>query len=264
MRWLLDGQLAEYIFTYPPYNLIYNGDTKDKMTIKNDNMSASQFQSFLIVAFSCLYSSARPGAAIYICHADSEGNEFREAMTAAGWTLKQCLIWVKNQFVIGRQDYQWQHEPILYGWRTDGPHAFYGGRRQGTILEDSPITIRPDGDTQLICITVGTEQVVIRAKEAAVVSQANDALMTTWRFEKPIRNGDHPTMKPIPLCARAIQNSSCPEEIVLDSFGGSGSTLMAAEQTDRICYTMELDPIYADVILRRWEAFTGQTAEKLS
>ena len=131
-------------------------------------------------------------------------------------------------------------------------------------MEDSPITIKTDGDTQLICITVGTEQVVVRAKEAAVVSQANDALMTTWRFEKPIRNGDHPTMKPIPLCARAIQNSSKPEEIVLDSFGGSGSTLMAAEQTGRSCYTMEIDPIYADVILRRWEAFTGQTAEKLS
>ena len=264
MRRLMDGQKAAVIFTDPPYNVNYHGDTKDKMTIKNDNMSASQFQSFLTVAFSCLYSSARPGAAIYICHADSAGNEFREAMAAAGWTLKQCLIWVKNQFVIGRQDYQWQHEPILYGWRTDGSHAFYGGRRQGTIWEDSPITIRPDGDTQLICITVGTEQVVVRAKEAAVVSQANDALMTTWRFEKPIRNGDHPTMKPIPLCARAIQNSSKPEEIVLDSFGGSGSTLMAAEQTGRSCYTMEIDPIYADVILRRWEAFTGQTAEKLS
>lgn len=264
MRRLMDGQQAAVIFTDPPYNVNYHGDTKDKMTIKNDNMSAEKFQAFLTTAFSSLYSSARPGAAIYICHADSAGNEFREAMTASGWGLKQCLIWVKNQFVIGRQDYQWQHEPILYGWRTDGPHAFYGGRRQGTILEDSPITIRTNGDTQLICITVGTEQVVIRAKEAAVVSQANDALMTTWRFEKPIRNGDHPTMKPIPLCARAIQNSSSPEEIVLDSFGGSGSTLMAAEQTDRICYTMELDPVYADVILRRWEAFTGQTTEKLS
>lgn len=264
MRRLMDGQKAAVIFTDPPYNVNYHGDTKDKMTIKNDNMSASQFQSFLTVAFSCLYSSARPGAAIYICHADSAGNEFREAMTAAGWTLKQCLIWVKNQFVIGRQDYQWQHEPILYGWRTDGAHAFYGGRRQGTIWEDSPITIRPDGDTQLICVTIGTEQVVIRAKAAEVVSQETDALMTTWRFEKPIRNGDHPTMKPIPLCARAIQNSSKPEEIVLDSFGGSGSTLMAAEQTGRSCYTMEIDPIYADVILRRWEAFTGQTAEKLS
>lgn len=105
---------------------------------------------------------------------------------------------------------------------------------------------------------------VIRAKEAEVISRVSDEIMTTWRFDKPLRNGDHPTMKPILLCARAIQNSSNPEEIVLDSFGGSGSTLMAAEQTGRSCYTMELDPVYADVILRRWEAFTGQTAEKLS
>jgi DNA modification methylase len=123
--------------------------------------------------------------------------------------------------------------------------------------------LQADGDNTLICITVGAEQLVIRAKEAEVISQADDALMTTWRVEKPIRNGEHPTMKPIPLCARAIQNSSRPQEIVLDSFGGSGSTLMAAEQTNRVCYTMELDPIYVDVIIKRWEAYTGQKAVKL-
>lgn len=264
MQLLMDGKQAAMVFTDPPYNVNYHGDTKDKMTIKNDNMSAEKFQDFLTTAFSRLYSSARPGAAIYICHADSAGNEFREAMTASGWGLKQCLIWVKNQFVIGRQDYQWQHEPILYGWRPDGAHRFYGGRKQSTVIEDLPITIQQDGEVNLICVSIGGEQVVIRAKEAEVISRVSDEIMTTWRFDKPLRNGDHPTMKPIPLCARAIQNSSRPEEIVLDSFGGSGSTLMAAEQTGRSCYTMEIDPIYADVILRRWEAFTGQTAEKLS
>ena len=264
MRRLMDGQKAAVIFTDPPYNVNYHGDTKDKMTIKNDNMSAEKFQAFLTTAFSRLYSAARPGAAIYICHADSAGNEFREAMTASGWGLKQCLIWVKNQFVIGRQDYQWQHEPILYGWRPDGAHRFYGGRKQSTIIDDLPITIQRDGEVNLICVSIGGEQVVIRAKEAEVISCVSDEIMTTWRFDKPLRNGDHPTMKPILLCARAIQNSSSQEEIVLDSFGGSGSTLMAAEQTGRSCYTMEIDPIYADVILRRWEAFTGQTAEKLS
>lgn len=264
MQLLMDGKQATMVFTDPPYNVNYHGDTKDKMTIKNDNMSIEKFQDFLTTAFSRLYSSARPGVAIYICHADSAGNEFREAMTASGWGLKQCLIWVKNQFVIGRQDYQWQHEPILYGWRPDGAHRFYGGRKQSTVIEDLPITIQQDGDVNLICVSIGGEQVVIRAKEAEVISRVSEEIMATWRFDKPLRNGDHPTMKPILLCARAIQNSSNPEEIVLDSFGGSGSTLMAAEQTGRSCYTMELDPVYADVILRRWEAFTGQTAEKLS
>ncbi len=261
---LMDGKQAAMIFTDPPYNVDYHGATKDKLKIKNDNMPAAEFREFLTSAFSCLFSAARPGAAIYICHADSVGNEFRMAMSDSGWVLKQCLIWVKNQFVLGRQDYQWQHEPILYGWRPDGSHQFFGGRKQATVLEDLPVTIQEDGDSKLICIAIGMEQVVIRAKEAEVISQADDALMTTWRFEKPVRNGEHPTMKPIPLCARAIQNSSRPQEIVLDSFGGSGSTLMAAEQTNRICYTMELDPIYTDVIINRWEAYTGQKAMKLS
>lgn len=263
MRRLLDGRQAAVIFTDPPYNVDYQGGTQDKLKIKNDNMPMVEFKEFLTSAFSCLFSVARPGAAIYICHADSVGNEFREAMAAGGWCLKQCLIWVKNQFVLGRQDYQWQHEPILYGWRPDGPHQFLGGRKQGTVWEDLPVTIQDDGEDKLICVTLGTEQVVIRARAAEVVSQASDSLMTTWRFEKPLRNGEHPTMKPIPLCARAIQNSSRPDEIVLDSFGGSGSTLMAAEQTGRFCCTMELDPVYVDVIIRRWQEYTGQKAVKI-
>lgn len=263
MRWLMDSRQAAVIFTDPPYNVDYQGGTQDKLKIKNDNMPAAEFKEFLTSAFSCLFSVAQPGAAIYICHADIEGKEFREAMDAAGWRLKQCLIWIKNQFVLGRQDYQWQHEPILYGWRPDGPHQFLGGRKQGTVWEDLPVTIQDDGEDKLICVTLGTEQVVIRAKAAEVVSQASDSLMTTWRFEKPTRNGEHPTMKPIPLCARAIQNSSRPDEVVLDSFGGSGSTLMAAEQTGRSCCTMELDPVYVDVIIRRWQEYTGQKAVKI-
>lgn len=261
---LMDGGQAVMIFTDPPYNVDYQGCTKDKLKIKNDNMPAEEFNRFLSSAFSCLYSAAQPGAAIYVCHADSAGSDFRKALDESGWSIRQCLIWVKNQFVLGRQDYQWQHEPILYGWRPDGPHQFFGGRKQGTVLDgDSPVVLQTDGDSTLICITIGAEQLVIRAKEVEVISQADDALMTTWRVEKPVRNGEHPTMKPIPLCARAIQNSSRPQEIVLDSFGGSGSTLMAAEQTNRVCYTMELDPIYVDVILKRWETYTGQKAVKL-
>lgn len=259
---LMDKRRAAMVFTDPPYNVDYQGHTKAKLKIKNDNMGQEAFTAFLTSAFCNLYRVAEKGAAIYVCHADSAGNEFREALAASGWTLKQCLIWVKNQFVIGRQDYQWQHEPILYGWRTDGTHHFLGGRKQGTIIEDLPIVLQEQEDVTLICVTIGTEQVVIRAREAEVISQADDSVMTTWRFEKPVRNGEHPTMKPIPLCARAIQNSTHEGEIVLDGFGGSGSTLIAAEQTGRSCYTMECDPVYADVIVRRWEKFTGQKAKR--
>jgi len=262
---LMDGQSAAMIFTDPPYNVDYQGSTEAKLKIKNDNMPKVEFQRFLTSAFLRMFESVRPGAAIYVCHADSAGSDFRGAMIEAGWSIKQCLIWVKNQFVMGRQDYQWQHEPILYGWRPDGAHQFFGGRKQGTVFDDdSVIVLQPDGDDTLVCITIGGEQMVIRTKEAEIISKADDALMTTWRVEKPIRNGEHPTMKPIPLCTRAIQNSSRPEESVLDLFGGSGSTLMAAEQTGRICYTMELDPVYVDVIIRRWEQFTGKTAVKVS
>ena len=142
MAKLMDGRRAAMIFTDPPYNVDYQGSTKAKLKIKNDNMTAEAFRGFLTEAFRNLHKSAEEGAAIYICHADSAGNEFREAMSASGWSLKQCLIWGKNQFVIGRQDYQWQHEPILYGWRTDGTHRFFGGRKQGTVIEDSPIVLQ--------------------------------------------------------------------------------------------------------------------------
>ena len=263
MARLMDGRRAAMVFTDPPYNVDYQGGSAKRLKIKNDNMTAEAFKAFLTEAFINLHHSAEDGAAIYICHADSAGNEFREAMAASGWSLKQCLIWVKNQFTLGRQDYQWQHEPILYGWREGEAHRFFGGRKQSTVIEDSPIVLQEQEDATLICVTIGTEQVVIRAKEAEIVSRADDSVMSIWRFEKPVRNGEHPTMKPIPLCARAIQNSSTEGEIVLDGFGGSGSTLIAAEQTGRSCYMMECDPVYADVIIKRWEEFTGQKAERI-
>ena len=263
MARLMDGRRAAMVFTDPPYNVDYQGGSAKRLKIKNDNMTAEAFKAFLTEAFINLHHSTDDGAAIYICHADSAGNEFREAMAASGWSLKQCLIWVKNQFTLGRQDYQWQHEPILYGWREGEAHRFFGGRKQSTVIEDSPIVLQEQEDATLICVTIGTEQVVIRAKEAEIVSRADDSVMSIWRFEKPVRNGEHPTMKPIPLCARAIQNSSTEGEIVLDGFGGSGSTLIAAEQTGRSCYMMECDPVYADVIIKRWEEFTGQKAERI-
>ena len=259
---LMNDKKATMIFTDPPYNVAYEGGTKEKLKIKNDNLPADEFNSFITKAFENMYAITQEGGAIYVCHADSVGSDFRGAFQSAGWSLKQCLIWVKNQFVLGRQDYQWQHEPILYGWKEGAAHCWYGGRKQGTVIDDDmPVVIQDNNNGySSICVTVGTQQVVLQGRDISVVSNENDRLMSIWRFEKPVRNGEHPTMKPIPLCARAIQNSSKPYDIVVDFFGGSGSTLMAAEQVQRTCYSMELDPVYADVIIRRWEEYTGQKA----
>jgi len=262
---LMAGDLAAMVFTDPPYNVAYEGGTADKLTIKNDNLPADQFSQFLHDAFKSMFAVTDPGGAIYICHADSEGANFRGALQDTGWLLKQCLIWAKNQFVLGRQDYQWQHEPILYGWKPGAAHRFYGGRKQGTVIEEAaPIIVQQDDDGALLTFTAGIQSVTIRVPSFEVLQSGDDSLSTVWRFEKPLRNGEHPTMKPIGLCARAIQNSSKPGDIVLDLFGGSGSTLMAAEQTGRVCHMLEVDPVYCDVIIRRWEEFTGQKAVKLS
>ncbi len=262
---LMDGQLAAMIFTDPPYNVNYQGGTGDKLTIKNDNMSAGQFNQFLHDAFTSMYAVTEPGGAIYVCHADSEGSNFRGALQETGWLLKQCLIWAKNQFILGRQDYQWQHEPILYGWKPGVAHKFFGGRKQGTVLEESaPIIVKEDDEGALLTFTAGIQTVTLRVPSFEVLQAGDDSLSTVWRFEKPVRNGEHPTMKPIGLCARAIQNSSRLGDVVADFFGGSGSTLMAAEQTGRTCLLMELDSVYCDVIIRRWEEFTGLKAVKVA
>ncbi|XWE61981.1 site-specific DNA-methyltransferase [Sporomusa sphaeroides] len=258
---LMDGKLAAMVFTDPPYNVAYEGGTADKLTIQNDSMPAEQFNQFLLDAFKTMVAATEPGGAIYVCHADSEGSNFRGALQGAGWLLKQCLVWAKNQFVLGRQDYQWQHEPILYGWKSGAPHRWYGGRKQGTVIEEAaPISVREDENGVLLTFVVGIQTITIRVPSYEVLQAGDDSLSTVWRFEKPLRNGEHPTMKPIGLCARAIQNSSRPGERVADFFGGSGSTLMAAEQTERVCYMMELDSVYCDVIVQRWEEFTGQKA----
>ena len=214
---LMNGEKAHLFLTDPPYNVAYEGATKDKLTIQNDDMSDSEFHEFLHAAFENANNAMRDGAAFYIWHADSEGFNFRSACKGTGWKIRQCLIWVKNTIVLGRQDYQWKHEPCLYGWKEGAAHYFIDDRTQSTV----------------------------------------------WEFNKPARNGEHPTMKPVELMAKAINNSSRRENIVLDLFGGSGSTLIACEQLERRCYTMELDPKYCDVIIKRWEAFTGETAVKI-
>ncbi len=210
---LINNKVIDLIITDPPYNVDYEGVAGK---IKNDHLENNQFYEFLESAFINMFDSIKEGGSIYVFHADTEGLNFRNAFMNAGFKLAECLIWVKNQFVMGRQDYQWKHEPILYGWKEGVAHYFIDDRSQSTVLE----------------------------------------------FEKPTRNVEHPTMKPINLLVYLIKNSSKEEDLILDLFGGSGSTLIAAEQTKRKCYTMELDPRYCDVIVKRWEKLIGQKAEK--
>lgn len=205
------------MLTDPPYNVAYTGKTKDKLTIQNDNMDEERFVAFLESAFACADNVLDDGGVFYIWHADSHGNSVRSACKTVGWEIRECLVWVKNHFVLGRQDYQWKHEPCLYGWKK-GTHKWYGGRDKTTVLE----------------------------------------------YAKPHSSHMHPTMKPIELLAEQIQNSSLPGDIILDLFGGSGSTLIACEQLNRKCYMMELDPKYIDTIINRWETFTGKKAVKVN
>lgn len=200
---LMDGRKANLVITDPPYNVNYEG-TAGK--IKNDNMAADKFYQFLFDAFSNMASVMADDASIYVFHADTEGLNFRKAFADAGFYLSGCCIWKKQSLVLGRSPYQWQHEPVLYGWKKKGKHRWYTGRKESTI----------------------------------------------WEFDKPKRNGDHPTMKPVPLLAYPIHNSSMANSVVLDPFGGSGSTLIACEQTDRICLTIELDEKFCDVIVKRY------------
>ena len=200
---LLGDTRANLIITDPPYNVNYEGSAGK---IKNDNMASEKFYQFLLDAFSCMEKVLADDGSIYVFHADTEGLNFRRAFADAGFYLSGCCIWKKQSLVLGRSPYQWQHEPVLYGWKKKGKHQWYTGRKESTI----------------------------------------------WEFDKPKKNGDHPTMKPIPLLAYPIMNSSMSNAVVLDPFGGSGSTLIACEQTDRICRTIELDEKFCDVIVRRY------------
>ena len=215
---LMDGAKADLLVTDPPYNVDYEGGTSDKLTIQNDRQEDGAFLDFLAEAFYCANQAMKPGAAFYIWHADSEGFNFRSACKHVGWIVRQCLIWNKNSLVMGRQDYQWKHEPCLYGWKDGAAHTWNSDRKQTTVLD----------------------------------------------FDRPQRNDIHPTMKPIGLFDYLIQNSSRRGELVLDTFGGSGTAIMACEQDDRTCYTMELDPRYVDAIIDRWQTFTGEKAVLLN
>ena len=255
MEILFDGRMANMIFTDPPYNVNYEGGNGQK--IMNDHMSNSAFYNFLLQAFRVQYDHLENGGGIYICHADSEGLNFREAMVGSGFLMKQCLIWVKNSLVLGRQDYQWQHEPILYGWKPGAGHKWYGDRKQTTTLQPGePVMVQKEKDgTYTLSFMSGYSCIKINVPDYKVTGRSEDS--SVWLFDKPKANKEHPTMKPVGLCGRAIVNSSERGDIVSDPFGGSGSTLIACEQLGRKCYTMEMDPVYCDVIVDRYQKFTA-------
>lgn len=211
---LCGGGGVDMWLTDPPYNVAYEGKTKDALTIQNDEMGNDQFRQFLRDSYVAADAVMKAGAVFYIWHADSEGYNFRGAASDAGWKVRQCLIWKKSTLVMGRQDYHWKHEPCLYGWKEGAGHLWAADRKQTTILE----------------------------------------------FDKPSRNGEHPTMKPVGLFEYQMLNNTKGGDIVLDSFGGSGTTLIAAEKNGRVARVMELDPKYCDVIIKRWQEFTGKIA----
>lgn len=206
---LMGDTKANLILTDPPYGVSFKSSSG--LTIKNDSMKNDEFYNFLLSAFKCMADHLEKGGSAYVFHADTEGLNFRKAFIDAGFHLAGCCIWVKDSLVLGRSDYQWQHEPILYGFMQNGKHKWFSDRKQTTI----------------------------------------------WNFSKPKKNSDHPTSKPLDLLAYPISNSTQENAVVIDTFGGSGSTLMACEQMNRICFTMELDEKYASVILRRYVEDTG-------
>lgn len=214
VRMLANGVQMDLFLTDPPYGVNYIGKTKNALKIENDNRSDEEFIEFLSKAFSAADSVMKPGAVFYVWHAILKTYAFESACHKIGWEVRQVLIWVKNSMVLGRQDYQWKHEPCLYGWKEGAGHLWASDRKQTTVLE----------------------------------------------FDRPNRNAEHPTMKPIALFDYQIQNNTKGGDTVLDLFAGSGTTIMAAEQNGRIAYCMEYDPRYVDVIIDRWEKFTGEKA----
>lgn len=250
---LMRGELADVCWTDPPYNVAY--ETKAGK-IANDDLGDNEFRDFLSGAYGCAFAVLKPGAAIYVAHADTEGLNFRATFRAAGFKLSGCLIWRKDSLVLGRSDYQWQHEPILYGWKPGSRHRWYGGRKLTTVIDldqdRMPFKRRDDGKYEL---RIGDSVMVIDG--AATIEELVPSVINE---PKPKRSDGHPTMKPVALIERMLRNSARPGDIVLDLFGGSGSTLMAAERLGMCARLSELDPGYCDVIVARYEAYTGRKA----
>lgn len=259
---LMNGEMADLVITDPPCNVNY-GDKAEFLEkyldgkghrvtsqIQNDNMDNASFYSFLLSAYQGASEFMRAGAAIYVFHAESTGHIFRQAFIDAGLKLAQCLIWEKNAFVLGRQDYQWRHEPVLYGWKEGMAHYFINDRTQDTVILEEDVDYSAMKKSDLVAYL---EDLRRRYQNQTSVIFEN----------KPTRNDIHPTMKPISLVGKFMSNSSKAGWNVLDIFGGSGSTLMAAEQLGRTAFIMELDERFCDVIVKRWEDYTGQQAVRI-
>lgn len=234
---LLNGKEIDLVVTDPPYNVDYEGSTGLK--IMNDKMSNDSFYQFLFDFYTATNKHVKKGGGWYVWHADSEGHNFRMAMKNAGILLKQCIIWVKNSLVLGRQDYQWKHEPCLYGWKDGASHFFVDERYHTTIIEDDEIDIEKLNKNEL--------------KNLVKILYSDYIRKTVIKCDKPKKNDVHPTMKPIKLLEPLIKNSSKTNELIADGFLGSGSTMVASHQLDRICYGMELDPKYCQVIIDRMQ-----------
>lgn len=250
---LMRGEMADAAWTDPPYNVDYEGRAGK---IQNDAMSEGEFRQFLDGAFAGHFAVMKAGAPIYVAHADGNGGEaFRAAFRGAGFKLSGCLIWRKNQFTLSRSDYQWMHEPILYGWKPGSRHRWYGGRKLSTIIDTgtgNPFQRTEDGKW---LVRVGDAVLVVDG-DAEVQEQPGSILFN----EKPASSELHPTMKPVALIERMLRSSARHGDIVIDGFGGSGSTLIAADRLGMCARLMELEPKFADVIVRRWQAFTGRQA----
>jgi len=249
---LMIGKTAACMWTDPPYNVNYEG-TAGK--IRNDNMQDDQFRNFLKSVFDCAFKNLAPGSPVYIAHADTEGLNFRWAFKKSGFKISGCLIWEKNSLVLGRSDYQWRHEPILYGWKPGAAHRWYGGRKQTTVFSLGDDVVSDNGDGT-ITLRFGETTSVISGTDIEII----EVETSIFRVEKPQKSKDHPTMKPVELIKPMLKNSTKEGDIVLDLFGGSGSTLIACEMLGRICMLCELCPAFCDVIVRRWQDFTGNVA----
>ena len=257
---LMAGAKADIWLTDPPYNVALGMNETpeeakarnrrtDGKVVSNDSMTDVEFRRFLVQCFGQSFDAIKPGSSFYIWHADSEGFNFRGAVHDCKQRVRQCLVWVKDSLVMGRQDYQWQHEPCLYGWKDGASHKWFNGRQETTVFDDAkPIDVKKMKKDELIQYVTD------------VRNHYNRTPTTVIREAKPSRSEEHPTMKPVKLIARLLKNSSAIGGLVYDSFLGSGTTLIAAEQLNRKCYGMEISPAYCDVIVKRWQTLTGKKA----
>jgi DNA modification methylase len=263
---LLQGERADIVWTDPPYNVNQGRKNREQDKwdggsraatggIANDKMSPAEFAEFLRETFAALFAVMKPGAPIYVAHSDLEGKTFRNAFADAELHLQSCLVWKKDRMVLGRMDWQSIHEPILYGWKKGSAHRWYGGRKNTSVIDlgdGSPFVRMEDGRYQ---IRVG-ESVLVVSADAMVEEHPSSMLYEP----KPATSGLHPTQKPVALIERMLRQSARAGDIVVDSFGGSGSTLIAADRLGMSARLMELDPKFADVIICRWQQYTGRRA----